>query len=173
MIPYLTGLISREFATDRLRWARLMRVAGNGCVIPHRDFLEFSQPFTRLRICLKTNPQAWNSEEGRLFHMRVGEVWHLDATRVHSAACFSPEPRVHLVLDFAGDNDPVNYLAHRRRAAAAAGVRPRPKRYHGDRSNSGSLGQLGEIGLVVAVQRFQRQVAGDPPQIHWIWISLR
>jgi hypothetical protein len=44
--------------------------------------------------------------------MEVGEVWHLDATRVHSAACFSAQPRVHLVLDFAGSDDPASYLAH-------------------------------------------------------------
>ncbi len=43
--------------------------------------------------------------------MGVGEVWHLDAIRIHSAACFSAEPRVHLVLDFAGSDDPVSYLA--------------------------------------------------------------
>jgi hypothetical protein len=113
MLPWLEVLIERAFRVDRLRWARLMRVAGNGCVIAHRDFLEFNQPYTRLHVCLQTNSGAWNSEDRRLFHMEVGEVWHLDATRVHSAACFSAHPRVHLVLDFAGSDDPVSYLARR------------------------------------------------------------
>jgi L-proline cis-4-hydroxylase len=111
-LPYLEELIEREFDAARLRWARLMRVAGTGCVIPHVDFLEFSNPYTRLHLCLATNAQAWNSEDHRLIHMREGEIWHLDATRVHSAVCFSHEPRVHLVLDFIGTDDPESYLAH-------------------------------------------------------------
>ncbi|MCW5223350.1 hypothetical protein D5041_06990 [Verminephrobacter aporrectodeae subsp. tuberculatae] len=94
--------IDSYFETKHLRLVRVHSM-GDGTLIPHRDFLEFDEHanrWLRLHIPIKTNVACLHSEEKDVFHMRVGEIWHLDAVHLHSATNFSNERRLNLCLDF-------------------------------------------------------------------------
>lgn len=105
-LSYIDALLERHFAVEHVRYARVMRIADNACIIPHRDYLELEAPLVRLHLPLETNRHAANTEDDRIFWMQEGEVWFLDASRVHSAGCFSAEPRQHLVVDLDGRMSP-------------------------------------------------------------------
>lgn len=108
----INSLVRTYFATDRLRCARLFRASHGAIVMPHTDYLEHGQGFTRLHVPLIANAdEARNTEGAICFHMRRGEVWFLDARRVHSGGVAGPSLRVHLVLDFTPDTSPDEALS--------------------------------------------------------------
>jgi hypothetical protein len=101
-LPAINRWIASSFDT---RYLRLVRVhsMGEGVLVPHRDFLEFDErgdQWLRLHLTLKTNPSCLHAEEDEVFHMRPGELWHLDAARLHSATNASDDRRLNLCLDF-------------------------------------------------------------------------
>ncbi|WP_352610006.1 aspartyl/asparaginyl beta-hydroxylase domain-containing protein [Mesorhizobium opportunistum] len=101
-LPYLNELLERHFDADSIRYARIIRISDNACIIPHRDYLELDGKFVRVHLVLDTNERCSNTEENKIFHMRLGEIWFLDASVPHSAGCFSTTPRLHLVVDIDG-----------------------------------------------------------------------
>lgn len=109
-LPYLMELIERYFNLQYLNFARLA-IISNSVIIPHKDLLELEQVPERLRnehrihIPLVTNEHCYFSEGNIVYRMRFGEVWFFDSSSMHSAASFSEEARVHLMLDFAGVQD--------------------------------------------------------------------
>jgi len=106
----LTGIndiICTYFNVPHLRCARLFRASHGAIVLPHRDYMEHKNGFTRIHVPLITDSdQARNTEDGNCFHMRRGEVWFLDARRIHSAGVTGSARRVHLVLDFTHSTRP-------------------------------------------------------------------
>ena len=101
--------IDSNFNTTNLRLVRVHSM-GDGVLIPHRDFLEFDERarrWLRLHLPIKTNDRCLHSEENEVFHMRLGEIWHLDATRLHSATNSSDDRRLNLCLDFDIGNAPI------------------------------------------------------------------
>lgn len=104
-LPYVSELISGVARLECLNFARLVEVS-NSVVIPHRDLLELADvPETarnahRVHIPLLTHDQCFFNEEETVYRMRRGEVWFLDASRLHSVAAFTDQPRIHLMLDF-------------------------------------------------------------------------
>jgi hypothetical protein len=97
----LNDLISTYFDVSFLRSARLFRACNGAIILPHRDYLEHKHGFTRMHVPLITDViQARNSEDSSCFHMRRGEVWYLEARRIHSGGVTGSAKRVHLVLDF-------------------------------------------------------------------------
>lgn len=99
-LPYISNLIQNTFYFDHLKLIRLVRLKNNSVIIPHKDFLETEEEFLRFHIPLQTDESCFNSEEDTVYHMKLGEIWHLNASLVHSAASFSPQERLHLILDF-------------------------------------------------------------------------
>ena len=101
-MPELNAWIEATFRLDLLRLARIHSL-GDGVLIPHRDFVEFldeKPAWTRIHIPIMTNDQCLHAEEDTVFRMRLGEVWHFDASRLHSATNFSAQRRLNLCLDF-------------------------------------------------------------------------
>jgi putative nonproteinogenic amino acid hydroxylase len=98
-LPAIASIVQRSFRIDRLKWARLF-IMEHGVLLPHRDYLELDRRFTRLHIPLRTTPECLHSEQDVVFHMRVGELWFLDANRVHSACSAAGSLRTTLCLDF-------------------------------------------------------------------------
>lgn len=111
-LPYLTEIVERSFDLGPLNFARLATVSPGSVIIPHKDLLELGSVPERLRnahrlhIPLITDENCFFSERNLVFRMRFGEAWFLDASVMHSAACFSTRDRVHLILDFAEVDDP-------------------------------------------------------------------
>jgi L-proline cis-4-hydroxylase len=100
-LSYLEELMASHFDLGKLKFARLTRLAPGSVVVPHRDYVELESDLVRIHVPLATAPQAYASEAETIYRMGRGEVWFLDATKVHSIANFSAENRIHLLLDFA------------------------------------------------------------------------
>lgn len=103
-LGYIEELMSNNFDLDQLRFARLTRLMPGTVVVPHRDYLELKRDLVRIHVPLETDPEAYTSEEETIYRMGFGEVWFLDATKVHSIANFSKSNRTHLLLDFGADD---------------------------------------------------------------------
>ncbi len=104
-LPYLNELIASTADLARLNFVRLV-VISNTVVIPHRDLLELNELSEdvrnahRLHIPLATNENCFFGEANTVYRMRAGEVWFLDASKIHTVASFSNESRIHLIFDF-------------------------------------------------------------------------
>lgn len=99
-LPGLCSLVKSWFEIDRLKWLRLFR-QDDGVLLPHVDFIDLEEGFERIHIALVTDPGALHSEVDEVYHMRTGEIWRLEARRVHSAINVSGQTRLSLCADFA------------------------------------------------------------------------
>lgn len=109
-MSYVVGVVRERFDLTTLRFARLLRLGPSSVIIPHRDYLELERRFTRIHVPLRTDEHCFHSEDDTVYQMGLGEVWFLDATRLHSAASFSRVHRIHMILDFEEANDPQSLL---------------------------------------------------------------
>lgn len=98
-LPYINDLIRYVFLTKHIRSARIFAASSNSIIIPHRDYLEFGQGFTRIHVPLQVDEWSLSSEEEVVFRQRLGEVWFLDGHPVHSGGGFSQLQRLILVID--------------------------------------------------------------------------
>lgn len=113
------AIIHEHFDVEHLRWARIFRME-EGVLLPHRDYVDMTEGYTRLHVPLVTHESCLHSEEDSVFHMRASEVWFLDATNVHGACNLATRPRLSLCLDF-DPRVPMQELVR-----AAGGDRPEP-----------------------------------------------
>lgn len=98
-LDYVNSIVSKTFNLEYLKWLRIF-ICRQGVLLPHRDYLGMKKGFTRLHVPLQTDITCLHSEENIVFHMRVGEIWFLDATKIHSACSLSDSGRISLCLDF-------------------------------------------------------------------------
>lgn len=109
-LPYLRELVEQQFAVEHLLFCRMVVMADN-VLVPHRDFVEFTERAAearathRLHVPLATGEDCLFMEDNVIYRMLRGEVWSLDVTRPHSAAVLRDTRRVHLILDFAAVPD--------------------------------------------------------------------
>lgn len=100
----LTSLVTDIFCLEFLKLASIFEMKSGSFLFPHRDALDnqedFKTDFLKIHIPLKTFSGCFNSYEECVYHMREGEIWVHNGYAVHSAANFSPESRLHLVLAF-------------------------------------------------------------------------
>lgn len=105
-LPYLRKLVEESVAVEHLLFCRLV-VMTNAVLLPHRDFLEFTEKPAearaahRLHIPLATNENCLFMENNTTYRMFFGEIWSLDVSQMHSAAVLSDTRRIHLIMDFA------------------------------------------------------------------------
>ena len=103
-LPYLFSIIEKHFRTERMKYARAFLLR-DGNVIPHRDYLEFKKPLTRIHLALSTDEGSLHSEEDDVFQMRRGEVWYLAATNIHAAVSLNDFARVTICMEFELDEN--------------------------------------------------------------------
>jgi L-proline cis-4-hydroxylase len=128
-LPYLRELMEHTFDLSKLRFARLVKLRPNSVIIPHRDFLELGQTMRRVHLPLQTDAHCFSAEEATVYQMRTGEIWFIDASKVHTAASFSKRDRLHLILDFTqGDEieSVLNIEASGQQAIPAENIVARP-----------------------------------------------
>ncbi|MET8336067.1 aspartyl/asparaginyl beta-hydroxylase domain-containing protein [Streptosporangium canum] len=105
-LPYIQEIITSVANTTRLTFVRLA-VFAKSVIVPHRDYIELAEipqdarSAHRLHIPLATHEDCFFSEDNQVYRMQAGEVWHFDASQIHSVASFSAEPRIHIIFDFA------------------------------------------------------------------------
>lgn len=97
--PYIGSIIERHFRTERMKWARALLLR-NGNLLPHRDYLEFKKPLSRVHLALLTHESSMHSEDDEVFQMQNGEVWYLAAEKVHSAATLTDFARIVICMEF-------------------------------------------------------------------------
>ena len=61
-----------------------------------------------------TNDLCYFSHGNVVYRMRFGEAWFFDAATMHSAASFSDQNRIHLILDFEDVDDPYKLILFER-----------------------------------------------------------
>ncbi|MFG2351161.1 putative nonproteinogenic amino acid hydroxylase [Streptomyces phaeochromogenes] len=105
-LPGIMSLVTEHFSLDRLQWVRIFSLR-DGIMAPHVDFLEFSEPGTRLQIPLRTSEESLHSENDIVYHLRRGEVWKIHTTDPHSACSSAGTARLSLCLDFSDAEEPV------------------------------------------------------------------
>ncbi|QUQ67495.1 aspartyl/asparaginyl beta-hydroxylase domain-containing protein [Kutzneria sp. CA-103260] len=103
-LPYVEELVNRLFDVSLLRFGRIARLTPGSVLVPHRDYLELESDLIRIHLPLETDDSCLNSHENVIYHMNLGEIWFLDATKPHSAFSGWDRDRVHLVLDFKADS---------------------------------------------------------------------
>jgi hypothetical protein len=103
-LPYVEKLVGRVFDSSLLRYGRIARLTPGSALVPHRDYLELESNLIRIHLPLETDDTCLNSHENVIYHMNVGEIWFLDATKTHSALSSWNRDRIHLVLDFKADS---------------------------------------------------------------------
>jgi hypothetical protein len=111
-LDYLNSIIEANFHIEKIKMVRA-NLLRDALLIPHRDYVEFkddSERLVRVHIPIRTDLNCLHSEDRNVFHMRVGEIWFLDVSRVHSACNLSESPRVSLVLDFCLDGEPLESI---------------------------------------------------------------
>lgn len=102
-LPYVSDLMERLFDLRYLKYARLLNLMPGSILMPHRDFIELDSRMFRIHIPLQTDENCASLQNGTVYRMRRGEMWHLDASRTHSAVSYSVTERVHLICDFTAD----------------------------------------------------------------------
>lgn len=98
-LPYLMEVVERSFNLEYLNFARI-GMFSNSVIIPHKDLLELDKMLHRVHVPLVTNDNCFFAEDNVVYRMRFGEAWFFDASYMHSAASFSEQYRIHLILDF-------------------------------------------------------------------------
>lgn len=98
-LPYLASVLERTFVRDSIKRVRVFH-ARDGLLAPHRNLMESGHSFGRLSFPLRTDIRCLHSEEEFVFHLRLGEVWHIDEAAVHSACTPSNFSRVLVCVDF-------------------------------------------------------------------------
>jgi hypothetical protein len=96
---YIASVIEENFRTDRMKWVRVFLLK-SGNIVPHRDYLEFKKPLTRVHLALFTDQTSMHSEDNEVFRMRNGEIWYLAAEKVHSAVTMTDFPRTVICMEF-------------------------------------------------------------------------
>jgi hypothetical protein len=122
-LPGIRTLVETCFETERLRWLRLFR-QDDGVLLPHIDFVGMGEGFVRLHVPLLTPTEALHSEEEEVYHMWAGEIWWLEALRLHSAGNLSGATRLSLCADFEPGTAPESLV---RKPFRDAGAQRRPE----------------------------------------------
>jgi len=176
-LPAVRRLIERNFHLEMLRFVRVAMIQPGSVIIPHRDLLELENPLHRLHVPLVTDQNSYFSERNIVFRMRTGELWFLDASDVHTAACFSERPRIHLILDFMHEARPEQIVATAFRLSDSgidhSSVVPRPALTEAERSAllglSALLDERNYRKIVeLVVQQHYRRDGGE----NFVWNTL-
>ncbi|QEP43089.1 hypothetical protein D5085_08165 [Ectothiorhodospiraceae bacterium BW-2] len=122
-LPHIMQVLSETFNMATIKLARIATIKKYGLILPHIDFVTFSKPCKRYNIALISNDRCISIEEQTAYSMRSGEIWDLDATHPHSAANFSDEDRVSLIIDLEPIDNEKDYFNHPDKLAAAEPIR--------------------------------------------------
>jgi hypothetical protein len=99
-LPAIARLAEAVFDLRHARWVRVFKLS-RGVMLPHRDYLEMDEGFTRLHLPLQTDRTCLHSEGGHVYHMRLGEIWFLETDEVHSVCALGETTRISLCVDCA------------------------------------------------------------------------
>lgn len=179
-LPYISEIIQDNFVTENVTFARLA-VVSDMVMVPHRDYVELSgdahqRAAHRLHVCLATSEDCVFTDEDVVYQMKAGEVWFLDASRLHGAGVISPARRVHLILDLA-DVDTGQLLAFDATPSGGipeASIRQRPPLSDQEREAVLSLASIVDLDnlseIFALVVKKDYRAYGGPD---FVWSTMR
>ena len=179
-LPYIREIIEDNFVVENVTFARLAVVSGM-VMVPHRDYVELSgdahrRAAHRLHVCLATSEDCVFTDQDVVYQMKAGEVWFLDASRLHGAGVISTTRRVHLILDL-GDVDQDHLLAFDATPSGGipgASVRRRPRLSDREREAILSLASIVDLDnlpeiFALVVKKDYRSFGGPD----FVWNTMR
>lgn len=101
-LPEARELIMRLMARvsgERLGRCMINKIAPGGRIFPHADTPVHAEYFERFHIVLESNEQSIFYAGDEQVHMRAGEVWWFDNTKIHEVINSGITDRIHLVVD--------------------------------------------------------------------------
>ena len=99
-LPYAKHLIHQLFGAHPMR-CLFAKLKAKGQVPLHIDKGEYFDKTVRIHIPIVTNPEAKMFVGGRVFSMKVGEVWAINNSTVHGVVnAHESEARTHLICDY-------------------------------------------------------------------------
>jgi hypothetical protein len=100
-LPYVRQILSALGVV----WSRtrLLRLAPGAVVPPHADINYHWFYRVRVHIPVVTRPEVQFHCDGTSVHMAAGEAWVFDNWRLHNVVNPTPDERIHLVADTAGN----------------------------------------------------------------------
>ncbi len=105
------GIVAAVAPAERVQTVMAFRMKRDAILVPHVDRIDRETTFERVHVPIVSDPGNLHCEGAQVFHMRVGEVWSLDVLTPHAAACFSAEPRTHVIVDCLPGTTPPKPLA--------------------------------------------------------------
>jgi hypothetical protein len=174
-MPYLWGEVERHFDLRYLSFARL-GIISNSVIIPHKDLLEYGKLMHRLHVPLVTNENCFFSESNVVYRMRFGEAWFIDVANMHSAASFSEDRRIHLILDFADVPQTEEFVRHSGSSPQeipAENIHRRPPITTGEREELLGLARLINAGnyrdvFSIVIRKHYERDGGD----NFVWDTM-
>jgi len=100
-----TPYIRQVLASFGVPWSRsrLLRLAPGATVPPHADINYHWFYRVRLHVPVMTREEVRFHCDGTSVHMAAGEAWIFDNWRLHNVSNPTPDERIHLVADTAGN----------------------------------------------------------------------
>ncbi len=96
--PVLTAIL--DSLKCPVKAVRLMRLRAGAEILPHRDCgLSIEYGEARLHLPVATNEDIFFTVDGSRVPMAAGELWYINADRVHAVRNQSARDRVNLVID--------------------------------------------------------------------------
>ncbi len=96
--PVLKAVLNRLKCP--LKSVRLMRLRAGADILPHRDAgLGIDYGEARLHLPVATNDEVIFTVDGSRVPMAAGELWYINADRIHSVRNRSAHDRINLVID--------------------------------------------------------------------------
>jgi hypothetical protein len=179
-LPYIRDIIEENFAVENVTFARLA-VVSDMVMVPHRDYVELpddahQRAAHRLHVSLATSEDCVFTDEDVVYQMKAGEVWFLDASRLHGAGVLSTIRRVHLILDLADMNQDELLRFERAPSVGIPQARIRRRPPLGDREREAllslasivDLDNLSEVFALVIKKDYRAE--GGP---NFVWNTMR
>ena len=93
-------LYEAAFGKGTFYRAVLVKLKANTQVHAHKDSGESLVKDRRTHIPVITNPETIFTVGGEKKHMKVGEIWMIDNTVIHSVENFTDTDRIHFIIDY-------------------------------------------------------------------------
>lgn len=101
----LLPLYNEKYGSGKILRALITRLNPNSNILPHKDGGDSLLEVNRTHIPLITNSQILFTVGNVTKNLKVGEVWEIDNSNIHSVVNNSNECRVHLIVDYLKNDD--------------------------------------------------------------------
>lgn len=100
LIPQLENVIKKFYGDGQILRIEIVTLPKKSKVSPHRDYGESLQNDKRIHLVLQTNDNVIFTVDGEKKNMKLGELWEINNTKLHSVDNNGTTDRIHMIIDF-------------------------------------------------------------------------